>query len=288
MFIRFLSFLIGLFGLSDVFAQPILPSQLKQMPVLIQIQTTSKAGTGIYLVESNKWFLITAAHCIFKSESTNRSELLGKTATISSLGSNDNGNEKSQYFLDLQQLNDEGLIKRHLNHDVAVVLLGVVSTHQTNNGATIALSRGVRQLVASPFQTLTFTITNCMLFTNIPEGSDSYILDYPVNVFNPLFQSEIDFTSPLFRTGIISQKNTRTGELIIDSGVYGGNSGGPVVIIQHPSSDVTAYSIGGLITQFVPVLTMVTPQIGTTNSVLVSSGYGVAEPIDYAVELMHQ
>ena len=116
----------------------------------------------------------------------------------------------------------------------------------------------------------------------------TYILGYPVELLNNHMRSEVDFSRALIRRGIISQRNQQTGKLIIDSGVYGGNSGGPVLIVEHQTLDMTAYKIGGLITQFVPIVTRIAPDAGVTNSYLVNSGYGVAEPIDYALELMRQ
>jgi hypothetical protein len=102
---------------------------------------------------------------------------------------------------------------------------------------------------------------------------------------------EVDLTQPLIRKGIISQKNDNTGKLIVDSGVYGGNSGGPALVPNHQTNmppNVTTYSIAGIVTQFVPYLTRIQPKIGITNEAIVNSGYSVVEPIDYALELMRQ
>jgi hypothetical protein len=98
----------------------------------------------------------------------------------------------------------------------------------------------------------------------------------------------VDFSHPLVRKGIVSQKNEHTGRYIIDSGVYGGNSGGPVLIAKPPRLGLIEYKLIGLITQFVPVDTRVAPGIGVTNSFLMNSGYSVSEPIDYALELIEQ
>jgi hypothetical protein len=51
---------------------------------------------------------------------------------------------------------------------------------------------------------------------------------------------------------------------------------------------MTSFKVAGLITQFVPVFTRIAPQLGVTNTNMINSGYGVAEPIDYALELMRQ
>lgn len=116
-------------------------------------------------------------------------------------------------------------------------------------------------------------------------GTDSYILGFPVELLNDRFPLEVDFNYPLVRRGVISQKNQRTGKLIIDSAVYGGNSGGPVLVF-NPSNSL--FMVAGLVTQFIPIVTRTNSEVGVTNSIMVNSGYGVAEPIDYAFELMRQ
>jgi hypothetical protein len=192
--------------------------------------------------------------------------------------------------LKLDQLQRDGRIKRHLHHDVAVVYLGNLrsKTNQFDcvNGAVFSVSGSIFQCDYS---------NNCTLFTNVPNGYEIVILGYPVELLKPALQwltsaleSQVDFEYPLIRRGIISQKNHKTQKFVIDSGVYGGNSGGPVFILQHPSMDTTEFRIVGIVTEFVPTETRVNPRFGVTNSILVNSGYGVVEPIDFAIELMDQ
>jgi hypothetical protein len=182
---------------------------------------------------------------------------------------------------------DEGFVRRYSTHDVAVIQLGKSIPTGTNNISQEFFENGVNFTNDSSVDLL-LAGSNCRKFNDIQDGSEAYILGYPVELLNTNIQAEVDFSYPLIRKGIISQRNLKTGKLIIDSGVYGGNSGGPVIIIEHPFLDRTTYKIGGLITQFVPVMTRIVPQIGVTNSDLVNSGYGVAEPIDYALQLMRQ
>ena len=135
-----------------------------------------------------------------------------------------------------------------------------------------------------------------MQFQMVPDGAETLILGYPTELvlrdspdetLKNLLESTVDFSSPLMRRGVISQKNQIKNLLIIDSGVYGGNSGGPVLVVSYTPTG-PMYLIAGIVTQFVPVKTRVEAEIGVTNSVMVYSGYTVAEPIDYALELMRQ
>jgi hypothetical protein len=186
---------------------------------------------------------------------------------------------------------DEGFVKRHSTHDVAVIQLGIETPANTNGIKYVIWGKGVASYMNPAAKLVECSATDVRYFKDIPDGNETYIFGYPVELLNSqvtLELNQVDFDSPLVRKGIISQRNQQTGRLIIDSGVYGGNSGGPVVIVEHPTLDVTVYKIGGLITQFVPVSTKMFPQAGVTNSVFVNSGYGVAEPIDYAIELMRE
>jgi len=243
----------------------------------------------MYLDESNKLFFVTAAHCIFDMSSTNRLQLINSNAILSSLSRTTNVNDRAIESLNLTLLEQNGHIKRHAVHDITVIQIAtIVSTN----------SFGFLEIQCNPgFSSLSPTVAPvpwgvkdaCKTFKDVPDGCDSYVLGYPVSL---LFdqQSEIDFTSPLIRKGVISQKNNFTKKLIIDSAVYGGNSGGPVLIVQQPNLGETDFSIVGIITQYVPAEATVDVSTSTSHgaSVKVNSGYGVAEPIDYALELMQQ
>jgi hypothetical protein len=253
------------------------------------VRIHSEFGTGMYLDESNKLFFVTAAHCIFDMSSTNRLQLINSNAILSSLSRTTNVNDRAIESLNLTLLEQNGHIKRHAVHDITVIQIAtIVSTN----------SFGFLEIQCNPgFSSLSPTVAPvpwgvkdaCKTFKDVPDGCDSYVLGYPVSL---LFdqQSEIDFTSPLIRKGVISQKNNFTKKLIIDSAVYGGNSGGPVLIVQQPNLGETDFSIVGIITQYVPAEATVDVSTSTSHgaSVKVNSGYGVAEPIDYALELMQQ
>lgn len=287
--------LVGALFPSAASSGQILPDKLHSMPVLIEIPLADKTnysyGTGIYLTMSNKVFLVTAAHCIFDASSTNRSQLINSNAIVASLLSQRDTKEKKAFMLDLKRLSENGKIKRHNFHDVAVICMASMTIPDTNGRTVSHYFVGVGRLPnyhPSADFSVNFSADICTLFTNVPDGNEIYILGYPVELFNKKVHLEVDFDYPLIRKGIISQKNQQTRKLIIDSGVYGGNSGGPVLIVNHPSPGVSDFKVVGLITQFVPVSTRIVPEIGATNSVFVNSGYGVAEPIDFALELMRQ
>lgn len=276
-----------------VSAEQVLPVDLHGMPVLIMIPSpkdvnVADCGTGVYLSFSNRIFLVTAAHCIFNIFSTNTTELINSRAIISSFNVKGDPSTKYSLLLDLNRLKQQGLIKRHATHDLAAIWLATMKHPFTNETVVNVPVDGVQGLVPPKAFWETWPPDSLCTMTNVSDGAEVYILGYPVELFQngSKLPVAVDFDSPLIRKGIVSQKNQKTGKLIIDSGVYGGNSGGPVLVVDHPALGVTSFKIAGLITQFVPYETRVAPEAGITNSDMVNSGYGVAEPIDYALELM--
>jgi len=284
--------LCGILFPSAAVAQQVIPSQLHAMPVQIKIPLPNgqtSFGTGLYMMVSNKVFLVTAGHCLFKSLDPNDKTLINSTANLLSYASNEYPRLKNFGTLDLSKLQKDQRIKRHPTHDVAVVQFGFESADLTSFADLPGVVFNQSGLIHN------WSPAGCVLLTNVPDGVETLILGYPEELVKPdlawlksLLETDIDFDYPLIRRGMVSQKNTTKGKIIIDSGVYGGNSGGPVLIVQHPSPEVTTFGIAGIITKFVPTETRVAPAVGVTNSILVNSGYGVAEPIDFALELMRQ
>ena len=272
-----------------VSAEQILPDKLTSLPVLIRIPLThgmTNCGTGLYLEYSNRVFLVTAAHVLFNSDSTNREELNGAEANLCAYFSGTD----NVIIVDLKKAMAEGLLRRHRSKDVAVVGIGMTSdTRRTQLYNTIHCDNpaGVTMPVLA-------TAENYVTWKEVQDASDTYTLGYPIQLLKTQLEikipSQVDFSRPLIRKGIISQHNQRTGKLIIDSGVFGGNSGGPVLVAEHTVPGVTAFKIAGIIIEYVPVLTQLAPTAAVTNSSVsvANSGYGVAEPIDYALELMRQ
>src|ERR1035437_7067847 len=114
--VLWLSFFIGLLSMRVALAEP-LPKDLHCMPVLIQIPVASNktsVGTGVYLVESNRVFLVTAKHVIFDITSTNVPLPLINTNAIICAWSRDTTNSrKNMLSVDLKSANDRGFVRQH-------------------------------------------------------------------------------------------------------------------------------------------------------------------------------
>jgi len=123
------------------------------------------------------------------------------------------------FNVDLDCLNKGGFVKPHPSRDLLVIQL-----------AKGTFNHGVSS--SNP--------PNCLVWFNIDEqvqtaekilvGDDTLMFGYPVELLKGLSR-EVDFDLPLVRRGTISQKNPKTGKFILDSSSFGGNSGGPLIVI---------------------------------------------------------
>ena len=266
----------------------ILHDDLRCMPVLIQIPLPdgihSSYGTGVYLSDSNRLFLVTAAHVIF--DLTNApNTLINSNAILSSCVRGSNLNDRAVLSLDLKILSGKGLLKHHPSRDIAAIPIATFN-QTTNFERSGILSPGVEW--RSNSKVVPWSANEvCKKFSNVLCGDDAYILGYPVSLFVRNRYEDIDLSEPLVRKGIVSQKNQKSGRLIVDSAVYHGNSGGPA-LTSDQTPGAPNLRLAGVVIKYVPVVTDVDPGIGVTNSAFVNSGYGVVEPIDYALELIRQ
>jgi hypothetical protein len=267
-------------------AQAVLPQDMHYMAVLIQIPDPANTnlaftGTGVYLRQSNGIFLVTARHVIFNGD---HKTLKNTNALFSSFSPNG----VSTATIDLAFLNAKGDVKCDPSHDIAAVRTSIPAGDGTN---FISYRYAVQMTNTTKVWD---SDTNCQPSNRIFEGDDALILGYPTELFTERLPNDIDFAQPLIRKGTISQKPSTNDRFIIDSGVFGGNSGGPFLVnetsnyvnVANQSVTVVFYKLGGLMVRFVPASTRVFPNSGITNSILVYSGYSVAEPIEAVLRLL--
>jgi len=81
--------------------------------------------------------------------------------------------------------------------------------------------------------------------------------------------------------------NHQKGLIIIDSPSYQGNSGGPVVEIDHSQFNITRFLIIGIVSQFMPFQEIWENKTLHYGHVLESnSGYTIIEPMDAVFALV--
>jgi len=109
---------------------------------------------------------------------------------------------------------------------------------------------------------------------------------YPTSLTG-LIREIFDPSEPLLRKGIVAGINLGKRTIIIDCPAYFGNSGGPVIQIEHPALNQTRFRIIGLVSGFVPFQEeWENKTMGYSHLIKSNSGYTVVEPIEIALELV--
>jgi hypothetical protein len=124
------------------------------------------------------------------------------------------------------------------------------------------------------------------VIADVDIGADVLMFGYPTSLTAQI-REMFDPTQPLLRKGIVAGINPTKRFIIVDCPAYQGNSGGPVLQVDHPSLEVTTFRIIGLVSRFVPFQeewenkTYRYSYVGISNS-----GYTIIVPIDIALELV--
>jgi hypothetical protein len=271
---------------SPVRGEQVLPDDLQALPVQIAIpinQTNSFVGTGTYLEESNRLYLVTAAHVLYGDDG----KLIGTNMLLSTLSRGLNATNKNVYDVNLSMIESLGGLRRHPSRDIAVVYLGFTVTNAQGEPGVGFLGH-VRKNTDIGIHLIIFNTRDmCREFKDVAVGNDVIVEGYPLELVVGK-DTEIDFDRPLFRKGIVSQKNMKTGRILSDASVFGGNSGGPLLMVEQLTPQVAVYRMVGVVIEFVPTLSRLAPKYGVNNQSFINSGYSVVEPIDYALELIRK
>lgn len=172
------------------------------------------------------------------------------------------------------------------SHDVAVLSIGVSTNVGTNT--LVAFHDGiVRKTPKQPNRGIVgVNLNNLKKFDEVLTGNDVFIFGYPTSLGIKQVP-QLDYLRPLLRRGIVAGKNQISRTMVLDCPVYHGNSGAPVVEVESVNLTETAFRVVGVVTQWIPSEeTWVNVNQGYSNSTLFNSGYSIAEPIDFALELL--
>jgi hypothetical protein len=241
------------------------------------------SGSGCFLQLSNSVYFVTARHVLFSEpEGTNSPALLsGKAAIKSYSGAGTTNVTERDVLLDLSYLMSNGEIRYSTNHDIALVR--IEDCNPTNHNL-VRLLPGV--FYGSPFGLNVMDSQMVCLLRNVDVGADVYMFGYPLSLTTPI-QEKFDPAQPLLRKGIVAGVSLNKHSIVVDSPAYQGNSGGPVVQMDHPSFEETRYQIIGVVSAFVPFEEEWENKTLRYSHVTVSnSGYTLVEPIDSTIELV--
>jgi hypothetical protein len=205
------------------------------IPVLITSGNSS--GTGFFVASQGAVFLATAKHVLFLEDGTS---LRGTFATARARGSDPKDSTISSMTLDLVALRKRELLKVHATQDIASIRIG-----KTQGDLSLVTEDGVRvdQVSVSP---MTIVATRQIKrYAEVLVSNDAFVFGYPTSVGGP---TQIDYDRPLLRRALVAGLNHAQKTIILDTAVYPGNSGGPVIEMQTTGT----WRVIGLATNYVP------------------------------------
>ena len=124
-------------------------------------------------------------------------------------------------------------------------------------------------------------------FPDVLIGNEIILFGFPTSLGIQDYP-QIDYRRPLLRKGIVAGKNEENKTLILDCATHFGNSGGPVIEVEHNSVTETRFSIIGMVVEYIPV--QASDTYGAKKKVRISrtenSGYSVVLPMDVILEMI--
>jgi hypothetical protein len=278
--------LLLLICLAMTFPFPCLAGALIVDPLTIPVLIAHDKGTGsgCFLQLSNSVYLVTARHVLFSEpEGANPPKLLSTKATLTAYSQAGTTNVSERVVsLDLGVLMNAGEIRFSTNRDI--VLVRVEDCNPTNK-ALANLLPGIKfELTSRGFNIPSGDYT-CPI-EQVDVGADVYMFGYPISLTAPI-RDRFDPDQPLLRKGIVAGVSLNRRTIVVDSPAYQGNSGGPVLQVEHPDPSLTRYRMIGVVSAFVPFeeqwenKTLRYAHVSISNS-----GYTLVEPIDFALELV--
>ena len=267
-----------------------IPDENLAYPVLINIRDGGGGGSGFFIRIGLSQYFVTAKHVLFKDPATPELELRSDSAELISYSRDPKEKTRNHFALDLKALRAAGRLKAHPSRDVAIIEIAKVDAAKDVQASTGEL-QGMRTL---PDVTITESATKGILsapreglrlYEEVLVGNEVILFGYPVSLgLKELPQ--LDLTRPLLRRGVVAGLNAELKSIVLDCPVYPGNSGGPVLQVDQDPGGRTLRVIG-VVSQFVPfVASSVSSTASLPVSILLNSGYSIATPIDFVLELI--
>lgn len=252
-----------------------IPENNLAYPVLVSMNNGS-SGSGFLLGTPDKLYLITAKHVIFENTILrgDKMDLVCQTQDI-----NDDSVEK--YRIDLSVC----LVQSHPTADIAAIELGTRKKIADKDAYTLDFKKGIDIIEKGKNPVVNVNASNTKLLNEVLVSNDVYLYGYPTSL-GLKGTPQFDYNKPLLRKGIVANTYPVQSTIILDCPVYFGNSGGPVVEVEHTGNQYF-HKVIGVITQFIPfVQEWYNPPTGIVNTEFLNSGYSVAVSMDKVFELI--
>jgi hypothetical protein len=264
-----------------------LKEELLSSSVLVGIVAGPDTGSasGFLLGLRNQEFFVTARHVLFDSVKGTSAQtqwaLKGTEVNLRIYSGNPDSGRTATITVDLQVALRRGGILLHPTQDVAIVHLG---HRETEDSEDIIFAPEVSMRAAEPLSFSELPPSAIKRFRDVIVGNSTFIFGYPSSIGLKNLP-QIEPLKPLLRRGVIAGKNMQEQTLILDCPVYYGNSGGPVIEVEYMPNGVR-YRIVGVVSEFVPFAEKWVVTHTSSNVEVSNSGYSIAVPIDFVIELM--
>lgn len=277
-------FIISHLNTTVTYARRAIPDDNLVYPVLVIHEKGT--GSGFYLNKEKYVFFVTARHVIFKESKTkDKIDYLLRSKNIKLLSYSKDPKDQGRiiFDFDLESLNNDGLIRFHKNHDVAVVLFALMIEDKEGIKGLRSAS-GVHLKEKTGSNIVGVDLNNIKKFDAVLISNDIFIFGYPTSIGIKRIP-QIEYDRPLLRRGIVAGLNRNKKTIILDCPTYPGNSGGPVLEVDQTNIFEVKYRIIGVLSQLIPFARANKIQ-GHLNVQISNSGYSVATPMDPVLDLI--
>jgi hypothetical protein len=249
------------------------------------VERADGAASGFYLNTATSVYLVTAKHVLFDPPS---GRLRSSQLNLMSYPRDPKEPGRNNISVDLATLSQAGEIKAHAHEDVAVVRIATVAAArpaETSQGRKITALPGVSFREAATSGILGVALESLKKYDEVLVANEVIVFGYPTSLGLKEIP-QLDPLRPLLRLGIIAGLNPGTKSLVIDCPAYPGNSGGPVLEVTREAFSAK-FRVIGVVREFVPFEEKwVNVPHGYLNRNLTNSGYTIATPMDFVLELV--
>lgn len=249
-------------------------------------------GSGVIAYYKDSIFLVTAKHVIWTNLEPQAPLRASMLVSLTHAKPYVPGKKPVVLITDLVAADRAGDLRKHPKRDIAV--LRIQETRVTNGIATATrfLSHTQTRSEPGPLELSTANLEYSTKYDEANPGADVVFAGFPTSL-GLSRAPQLGPHEPLVMKSILSGKNPVQKTLIIGSPVYHGNSGGAVWKVSESFGQSTnglvfnrSISLLGVMTQLIPYDQSRLYEQATTNVNLTVSGYSVAEPMDFVIELL--
>jgi hypothetical protein len=257
-----------------------IPDDNLAYPVLITLKSGG-TGSGFFLHAKKFMYLVTAKHVLIDIP---KNTLLSDEASLVSYSNDPKDATPNRIALNLKALHSAGQLIKHPNRDIVIVRLAKIV--RGKDIMQLQYIDGVEAKSSSQGGTVGVSLGILKKFDDVLVANEVIVFGYPVSL-GLKNHPQLDYERPLLRKGIVAGLNFSQRSIVLDCSSFPGNSGSPVLEVEEEGIGSRKFRIIGVISEFVPSEEIWTnTKYNYSNSTILNSGYSIATPIDFVLELL--